>query len=424
MTEGQPNSASLTHDASGSSTGMAGLGQRGVEWWADDGGHSIHTPGGYEWWNFESMDAAGNGVVVTLFDGLPFHPYYGVQVARWRRRHARAFTTPPPEVLPSHYPAVYIGIYQGGTRVAQAINVYPPGSFDCRPGLPELRVGPNRLTLRADGSFGLVARAYGYDIHHGTPRARRDLVLSATLNFRPTFRGVQHVRPFRPAGVDGAAHTWVLAAPHGVMTGRVQFISEDDAIGPIDLALNALGYHDHNYGQAELIGAAGDTGPQHDGAGEGGRIKRLAAGHMLGPTYALVWQRTAVGGRTGCRSDAIILFEQDRAPIVIEAPAIVTEQMRTTRWLVKYPGRATLHGSDAKGNSAELIVEHDGLVERSPFHVRLSARATFTIAGRQHYSGVGQTTVLQLQRLGWPLLSDMVLMSLQSIAADDPLWRL
>ncbi|MEI8195823.1 MAG: hypothetical protein WCI73_07940 [Phycisphaerae bacterium] len=293
-------------------------------------------------------------------------------------------------------------------------------------------MGPNRLTLRSDGSFGLAVKVYPYDIHRGAPRTRKDLVLSATLTFKPTFSGVQHVRPFRPPGVDGATHTWVLAAPHGVMSGRAQLIGQGDSAGLVDLPIETLAYHDHNYGQGALAEAvaggtrsAGALGTgSADLAGGGGiGVKRLARGHFLGPNYAVAWQRCLLQGLPGARSDAVLLFERDRDPMVIEAPTIVTEHMRTTRWLVKYPGRATLHGSDAKGNSVELVIEHTRLVERSPFHVRLEAKACLTLAGRQRYAGVGQTTVLQFQRLRWPLLSDMVLMSLRNVESDDPLWR-
>ncbi|MEI8195822.1 MAG: hypothetical protein WCI73_07935 [Phycisphaerae bacterium] len=122
--------------SSDSSMGMAGLGARGVEKWADDAHHAVHTPGGYEWWHFDGIDAAGNGVVVTLFEGLPFHPFYISNLIRWRRHIGGRFSNPPPEVLPMHYPAVYVGLYQGGRRVAQGINLYAPGSFEGRSDFP------------------------------------------------------------------------------------------------------------------------------------------------------------------------------------------------------------------------------------------------------------------------------------------------
>ena len=73
-------------DSAGSSTGMAGIGRASLEQWAEDAYHGQRGPGAYEWWYFEAMDAAGNGVVLYLFEGLVFHPFYVSACARWHRR--------------------------------------------------------------------------------------------------------------------------------------------------------------------------------------------------------------------------------------------------------------------------------------------------------------------------------------------------
>lgn len=394
-------------DPSASSMGLAGLTPTHLTCWTDDAYHVQRTPGAYEWWNFEAIDQAGNGVVVTLFEGLPFHPYYQAAMARWNRHGRKAFITPPSDALASYYPAAYMGVYQGGARVAQFLNLYPHGSFEGHTDQPEIRVGPNRVTLRADGSFGIIARGYPFEIRGGIPKPRLDQVLSATLNFAPTFTGVQHIRPLRPQGRDGSHHHWVLAAPHGRMTGRIQQIAENEAVALLDLPLNAAGYHDHMYGQGPL----------------GSGVRQFVWGHAVGDKWTVAWQRTHMLGRPSFRSEVILLFEADRHPMIIESPSVSSESIRTTRWLVHYAGHSTLHGSDAKGNSAELLLDQDQVVERSPFHVRLTGRAALTLAGKGQYVGRGTTTVMQLRRLRWPLVSDVVLMSIVSVPTDDPLWR-
>jgi hypothetical protein len=45
------------------------------------------------------------------------------------------------------------------------------------------------------------------------------------------------------------------------------------------------------------------------------------------------------------------------------------------------------------------------------------------VLGKRQYVGTGITTVMDLSRLHWPLLSDLVLMAMLPVAADDPLWR-
>ncbi len=394
---------------SGSTTGMAGLDpQIASERWSDDARHPQRTPGAYEWWWFEAMDAAGNGVVVGLFEGLPFHPHYLRSTyhrqTNWQKK--RLETAPRPEVQASQYPAAFMGVYEGGQRVAQFMNVYPPGSFEGSTDSPEIRVGPNRLTIRADGSFGIVARGYPYVRSRTRIATQRNQILSTTLNFTPTFSGVQHVRPFRAEGPHGARHTWVIAAPHGRVTGRAQQISVDGSEIQFDMPVSGLGYHDHAYGQGGLsLG-----------------MRRTMWGHGQGNDWAIAWHRPSMVDRS-TNHEGLILFQRGMKPVIIEAPEIDLEQPRASGWFMHYPGRVVMHGSDAKGNPCELVVQHTGITDKSPFHVRLSANMTFTVPGRVQLSGIGVTNLLQIQRLRWPLMSDIVLMAMHDVARDDPIWR-
>ena len=85
-----------------------------------------------------------------------------------------------------------MAVYQKGKRVAQFLNLYPPDSSSGTDA--DIRIGPNRITLRRDGSIGIVARGYPYDMARGRPRKRADQALSANLTFTPTFPGIQHTR--------------------------------------------------------------------------------------------------------------------------------------------------------------------------------------------------------------------------------------
>lgn len=401
--------AMLSDSNSGSTTGMAGLDpQVASEHWSDDAHHIQRTPGAYEWWWFEAMDAAGNGVVVGFFEGLPFHPHYlrSTYHRQSNMKSAGLETAPRPELLASQYPAVFMGVYENGVRVAQFLNVYPPGSFEGSADAPELRVGPNRVTIRADGSFGIVTRGYPYVRRGMRLIAQKNEILSATLSFTPTFTGVQHVRPFRAEGPHNARHNWIIAAPHGRVTGRVQQVSTLDSSATMDLAISGLGYHDHAYGQGGLSL----------------NMRRIMWGHAQGNDWAIAWHRPSMKDRNA-NHDGLVLFQRGMKPVVIEAPEIDLEQPRASKWFLHYPGRVVMHGSDAKGNPCELVVQHTGIMERSPFHVRLAATATFTVPGRVQLSGIGATNLLQIQRLRWPLMSDIVLMALHDIARDDPIWR-
>jgi len=396
------------HDPNSSSTGMAGLAPSlAAQQWSADANHPQRTPGAYEWWHFEGIDSAGNGVVAMFFDGLPFHPDYLAAVSRAQRRQKSPFTIVKRELQASYYPAAYFAVYQGGRPTARFLNLYPCGTFEGSAETPELRVGPNRLTLRTDGTFGLTVRGYPYEMHGGRPCHRTDQILTATLTFAPSFKGVQQIRPFRPNGPGGQTHTWVIAAPHGRMTGRVQHIAGSESVALIDTAVDSLGYHDHVYGQGPL----------------GNKLKRLAWGHAVGDTWTAAWHWAQAAGRNGPRVDGLLLFERDCKPVIIESPTFRAEQKRSTPWLVGYPGRVTMYGSDAKGNSVELLLQQNALMDNSPFHARLDTAATLTVIGKRQYIGAGITNVLQIPHLHWPVFSDMVLMAILPIRSDDPLWR-
>ena len=235
----------------------------------------------------------------------------------------------------------------------------------------------------------------------------RTIFLRATLTFAPSFRGVQHVRPFRPRGTGGETHTWVLAAPHGRLTGRVQHIAGAEDVALIDMPVDCLGHHDHVYGQGPI------------GAG----LSRLAWGCAVGDTWTAAWHWAQAAGRNAPRVDGLLLFERDAKRLIIESPAFHADQKHITPWLVGYPGRITMHGSDAKGNSVELLLRQNAVMDNSPFHARLDTATLLTVVGRRQYIGAGVTNVLQTPRLHWPVFSDMVLMAILPVAADDPLWR-
>ena len=396
--------------SSGSSTGMAGLGSPAADRWGDDSGHGQRMPGAYEWWYFDALDHNGNGVVLLFCDGIFFHPLYMGQSVRWGRRATRSpFEFSRSAADPAHYPGVFCGVYQNHRRIAQFLNMFPPRSFQANTETPEFRVGPNRVTIRADGSFGVVVRGYPYEFTHGRPQPRLNQVITAELSFSPAFGSVQHVRPFRPQGPDGATHNWVVAAPLCQVTGRVQRLAEPQSDVLLDMPIEAQGYHDHAFGQGSL--AMG--------------MKRQSWGRALGPGWTAAWQQVQPSKelKNPLRVDGLMLFESPRGPMVIESPTIRNDHFRTTRFLLRYPARTTMHGSDAHGNSVELVLRNQSVVESSPFHARLAGEISLMVLGKRQYAGPSLTTIVELHRLHWPLFSDLVLMSMLPVAADDPLWQ-
>jgi carotenoid 1,2-hydratase len=391
------------------SAGIAGVNpETARENWAEESRHALPEPGAYEWWYFHALSPTGDGLAFSLFEGLPFHPKYLTQVNRYIHR-LRASRKPWPALQASRYPAAHLAVFQKGKRVAQFLNLYPPESSVGT--TSEIRIGPNRITLRQDGSFGMVARGYPYELKRGRPHKRNDLLLTADLTFTPTFPGIAHTRPFRAPDRMGAAHHWVLAAPHGRMNGSLQLLDRSENQSLLEMNVDTLGYHDHVYGSGGLA-----TG-----------VKTLLWGFIQGETWTAAWHQTLSGAVTPDHADGFVFFEKNRKPLVIDAPETRLSKSSFSNWLLRHPGRITMHGSDSYGHPIELLLTHNKVLDTAPFHTYLSAQGSVMLPGgrgnaRGLLVGQGATHVLRLRRLRWPILSDLTLLAITPVVRDDPIW--
>jgi carotenoid 1,2-hydratase len=393
------------------SAGIAGIdaGEARASW-AEEARHGLTAPGAYEWWYFQALSPSGDGIVLTLFEGLPFHPNYLTQINRYAARLGSFTSKPWPSLQPSRYPAVYVALYEGGKRIAQLINLYPPDTTASKPGVPDIRIGPNRITLRQDGSFGIAVRGYPYTMVRGRPRRQTDQMLSAQLTFTPTFPGVQHTRAFRTPDQSGANHHWILTAPHGRMTGEVHIIDQSGTRAPVQLEVDAIGYHDHVYGEGGLAR----------------NIDTLLWGFIQGDTWTAAWHQSLITRGKNKLADGLIFFEEGHPPVIIDAPETRHSKPRISSWLLKHPGKISMYGSDAHGHPLELVLSHPAVLDTAPFHTRLTAEGTLSIPGRgggAAFTGRGTTHVLKLRRLRWPILSDLTLLAITPIQRDDPIWN-
>lgn len=380
--------------------------------WSANTWHQLSTPGAYECWSFDSIDARGNGVSISLFDGLPFHPGYLSAYHRYQWKSQSP--NPADHVTPRGYPAAFMAVYQSNRIVARFLNQYPAGAFEQNSDATEIRVGPNRFTLRSDGSLGITAKGYPFDFLRGQPRQRRDQILSATLTFTPTFPGVQHTRPFRPVGPYNTTHNFILAAPHCRVSGRVQHldvaeVSDSSRLAALDFPIDAMGYHDHHFGASPV---------SHD-------CPNIIWGQALTEDAALIWHYAGDWKATDDSPHAagLLLFRKDQPPIVIDAPTIRLERPRFTRYMQRYPQRITMYGSDAKGHPLELLLNHSDFLTRSPFHGRVRADADLTIAGTTTQAFQGSSQFINTRSLSFPIISDLVLQTILQVDETDPLWR-
>jgi hypothetical protein len=191
------------------------------------------------------------------------------------------------------------------------------------------------------------------------------------------------------------------------MTGNVQLINHKEGVCTFDIRLDALGYHDHVYGQGSL------------GIG----VHKVMWGYLQGENWTAAWHQSVVRGTPQERADGLVIFEKGAAPVVLEEPTARLEQRHLTNWLMGHPGRILMHGSTTQGHPVELQVVNETVIDTAPFHTRIAAAGNLTIPGYRQYSGRGSTHIMKLRRLKWPVVSDIVLMAITPISEDDPLWR-
>ena len=413
--DNRPNSSSGSK--AGSNAGIAGLAAASLAArWEQDGWRQLRTPGAYECWHFDAFDPVGNGVAVDLYDGLAVHPRYLRELDRYYRfKKHHQLSAVREQALPGFYPAAAISLFQGGRCLVRSLNLYPPGSFKGERGSPEIAVGPNRITLRQDGSIGLVARGYPMAESLLIPRHRTDQFLLVELTFQPTFNHPPLVQAMRPPAEDGVEHSWILSAPHCKVSGRLQHISASDDVMLVDMPMQGLGYHDHYFGGSGLLRG----------------VRSLSRGRVLGEDWAVIWNAVSPMGigaigkapRGRHSTDSIAIFQAGADPVIIEHPDIEVVAARTSGSLVRYPATLDIHGGDARGNNVELLVHHDTLLESTPWSVRNNCSIQLQNRDQRRLMGRGLMETLSVRRMHWPVLSDLARRSILSIDADDPLWR-
>jgi hypothetical protein len=184
-------------------------------------------------------------------------------------------------------------------------------------------------------------------------------------------------------------------------------VDQRNGLTIFDIPINAIGYHDHNFG----------------GSGIARGIKRFTRGRALGNDWSIVWNHAMTDENLPASTNSLIFFQAAAEPIVIMNPKTDVRQSRISPALVRYPAMLTMHGSDTHGNSVELLITLRNLMETTPYSVRAICSAELRILGRKQIRGDGMMETSSLRSLNWPIVSDAAFRTIRPIDRDDPLWR-
>lgn len=179
---------------------------------ADDGAHPSAEGAYFEWWYYDANFEDGTSATVALYASLMF--------------------------VGDRSPGVLVNLLdaQGQGRTSyqrlgpEALKLGGPG---------EISVAESSARPQPDGSVRVVASGKNAD---GVP-------LAVDLTFTPTMPGFKHGTG--EVRFDGkVALGWVVPMPRANVAGKV-------SVGGVERAVRGAGYHDHNWGELNLLDTMG-----------------------------------------------------------------------------------------------------------------------------------------------------------------------
>lgn len=186
----------------------------------DDVWHKLGNSS-YEWWYFDAITDNGYSFVVTFFYGLPFSPYYNEKIVQLEQGKDLAD--------PSNHVAFYFCLYENARPIAYILSEYTRKDFFASESKVDVKVGNNLLT---------------YDQEQGFLIKINDLALwgrkvEGEIAFKPEFF------PSINWPLKSSQHVWNCVSPRCQVHGELTITG---LIKKRKIALQAIGYHDHNYG--------------------------------------------------------------------------------------------------------------------------------------------------------------------------------
>ncbi|HTL30720.1 MAG TPA: hypothetical protein VL282_15930 [Tepidisphaeraceae bacterium] len=211
--------------------------------------HAVRAPGGYEWWHFIAEDPASDRrIVVSFFDGFPFHPGY---VGCYQGYVSHSTRCRPP--VPAEFPAVQFAFYEQDRVVARFLCAPSARELVATENSTELLIGQSRMKVDSSGAISLEIRGTPWSSGTWGPRRGEQRTLSAEVTFTPRWSVSSPEQSFgSEAGAAGKQH-WLVTHPACDVRGAVHVYGQDER-PPIDMEFSGRGYHDHYFGTAPLAG--------------------------------------------------------------------------------------------------------------------------------------------------------------------------
>ncbi len=199
--------------------------------------HDLQGAGAYEWWYFDAEDkASGLSIVIIWFSGFPFSPYYTSHYEKWKNQ----ITSDAP--LPSNYSGFSFQIYENGREIVNFMKEGRSGLFESSRSDIGVRFEKNLFTYDA------LKDAYSLNIDFIFPV--RQKAVKASFLFS-SCRRIQYEKKDGNNAGKVPRHQWLLSVLKADVEGMIHIVEQSD--GSVrTIPFNAIGYHDHNFGDLPL----------------------------------------------------------------------------------------------------------------------------------------------------------------------------
>ena len=309
--------------------------------------HNKDIPGSYEWWYFDAMSADKKWAIVIIFyEGNPFSPaYIKAQLENNKTKRLEGDTVNT-AANASSFPAISVSIYN-----TQKAEYY---SF--------LEYAPDRLNSQNE-PFSISLGSNIFERRVLDEKIEYEIILNQMLDSRYQLRGrIKFVH--EPDNMQKSTdfnsllkkpepthyqHAWNLIQPRAGVIGNLVLDGRTDMY---NIALNGLGYHDHNVGFEPLKDSFKDW--------YWGRV------HFI--DYTLVYY--LMNTKDGVEKKAWLF------PVEAESPKLNIREIELSDMAANRHGLQAFRRITMKGPGVTCEVLTDQIIDDGPFYQRYFSEVT------------------------------------------------
>ncbi|TLU51238.1 MAG: carotenoid 1,2-hydratase [Chlorobium sp.] len=314
--------------------------------------HDLQGAGAYEWWYFDAEDkASGLSIVIIWFSGFPFSPYYTSHYEKWKNQ----ITSDAP--LPSNYSGFSFQIYENGREIVNFMKEGRSGLFESSRSDIGVRFEKNLF------AYDALKDAYSLEIDFIFPV--RQKAVKASFLFS-SCRRIQYEKKDGNNAGKVPRHQWLLSVPKADVEGMIHIVEQSD--GSVrTIPFNAIGYHDHNFGDLPLQEY----------------LARWYWGRAFSEYYDIIYYVTFFKNNEYQPLVLLVLHDNSTGKVTV-LDEVGFKESRFRRGLF-----SPLHSRELElqYENIRLNIHHNQVLDAGPFYLRFASAISLQINGKE-FNGI------------------------------------